>query len=369
MEKNSISRKVFFSNSSKLVAGGIAGMAGINLLVNGQLKAETLKPATAQWPFPYAILDPDEARDKAHYLYWNGKDCASGVFGAFTELLSSAVGEPWTNIPMEIMLFGRGGGAGWGSLCGTLNGAGAIISMVTSKADSTALVNEVWGWYAQKDLPSKEANSFNYTDKRYTNPLKSNLSGSVLCHPSVSQWCLVANKEASSTERKERCARLAGDIAACTTKILNDHYHSTFVSTFHDSQDVSDCMSCHGKNTMTHMECVSCHTFAHNQATVIDDYSIGTSEYTLENAYPNPFNNQTTIEFAIPGNEKVRLEIYDLKGQLVNSLVDSDFMSNGKYQIQWNGENNRGEKVSNGIYFARLTTGNFMKSIKLNFAR
>lgn len=368
MEQKSISRKAFFSDSSKLIAGGIAGIAGINLLVNGQLKAETLKPATTQWPFPYTMLDPEEVRDRAHFLYWNDKDCASGVFGAFVELLSTAIGDPWTNIPIEIMLFGRAGGAGWGSLCGTLNGAGAIISMVTSKADSTALINEVWSWYSSEKLPSDAANAATYTVQNYVGTLPNNISGSVLCHPSVSQWCLVANKQVSSTERKERCARLAGDIAAQTAQVLNDYLYSTFVSTFHESDGVVGCLDCHSKNTMTHMECVSCHTTAHHQTTT--SQLIGSNfGYSLDNAYPNPFNSSTTIQFAIPDKEKVRLEIYDIKGRLVNSLVDSDIMDRGTYKMEWNGTNNRGEKVISGIYLAKLTTGNYMKTVKISFSK
>jgi len=370
MTKKTISRKAFFSDSTKLVAGSIAGIAGINLLVKGQLKAETLKPATTQWPYPYAILDIEEVREKAHFLYWNGKDCASGVFGAFTELLSLAVGEPWTNLPMEIMLFGRGGGVGWGSLCGTLNGAGAIISLVTSKADSTALVNEIWSWYTTEKLPSDAANAAAYTTQNYVGTLPNNISGSVLCHPSVSQWCLVADKKVSDVERKERCARLAGDIAAKTAEVLNDYLHASFVSTFHDTESVTGCMDCHSKNTLTHMECVSCHSTAHHQ-NAVSAQSIGANAvgYSLDNAYPNPFYSSTTIQFAIPDKEKVRLEIYDIKGRLVNSLIDSDYMEKGTYNMEWNGTNNMGEKVVNGTYLAKLTTGNFMKSVKISYSK
>ncbi len=369
MTEKSISRKAFFSNSTKLVAGGIAGFAGINLLVNGQLKAETLKPAVTQWPYPYTILDPEVVRERAHFLYWNGQDCASGVFGAFVQLLADSTGDPWTNIPVEIMLFGRGGGAGWGSLCGTLNGAGAIISMVTSKADSTALINEVWGWYSSEKLPSDVANEKTYNVQNYVGALPSNISGSVLCHPSVSQWCLVADQKVSDVERKERCARLAGDIAAKTAEVLNDYIHSLFVSTFHDTQSVTGCMDCHGKNTMTHMECVTCHSTAHHQTTAANSISAGIVGYSLDNAYPNPFYSTTTIQFSIPDKEKVRLEIYDIKGRLVSSLVDSDFMDKGSYDVEWKGTNNMGQKVENGIYLAKLTTGNFMKTIKISFSK
>lgn len=368
MEKKPISRKAFLSNSTKIIGGGIAGVAGLNLLANGQLKAETVK-TTATWPFPYAILDAEAARDKAHYLFWNGKDCAAGVFGSLISLLTDAIGDPWTNIPQEIMLFGRGGGVGWGSLCGTLNGSAAIISMVTPKADSTDLVNEIWGWYSTEQLPTDAANAATYTVQNYVGPLPQSTSGSVLCHPSVSQWCLVADKEVGSTERKERCGRLAGDIAAKTVEILNEYFQSTFVPTFQNSDGVAGCLTCHNTNTMTHMECVSCHTTAHNQPSLAESMSGGAVGYSLGNAYPNPFNSYTTIQFSIPDKEKVRLEVYDLKGRLVNSLIDSEFMDKGSYKMEWNGTNNQGERVPTGIYIVRLTTGKYMKSIKLNVAK
>ena len=369
MEKTTITRKKFFTNSTKLVIGGVAGVAGINMLVNDQLHAENTETKAAQWPYPYLKLDPEVVRERAHFLYWNDKDCASGVFGAFVQLLAAAPGgEPWTNIPIEIMLFGRAGGAGWGSLCGTLNGAGAIISMVTSKAASTALINEVWSWYSSENLPSVIANAKTYTAKNYVGALPSNISGSVLCHPSVSQWCLVANKKVSDVERKERCARLAGDIAAKTAEVLNDHIQSTFVSTFQDTQSVKGCMECHSTNTLTHMECVSCHTTAHHQSTSAQGFTLGASS-VLNEAYPNPFMSSTNIQFTIPGREKVRLEIYDIKGSLVNSLIDSDFMEAGSYKETWDGTNNMGEALKNGIYLAKLTTGNYMKTIKINYAK
>ena len=369
MEKTTITRKKFFTDSTKLVIGGVAGVAGINMLVNNQLHAENKETVATQWPYPYTMLDPQAVREKAHFLYWNGQDCASGVFGAFVQLLAAVPGgEFWTNIPIEIMLFGRAGGAGWGSLCGTLNGAGAIISLVTSKADSTALINEVWSWYSSEKLPSDAANAKTYVTKNYVGVLAQNISGSVLCHPSVSQWCLAASKKVSDVERKERCARLAGDIAAKTAEVLNNHLQSIFVSTFHDTQSVTGCMDCHKENTMTHMECVSCHTTAHHQSAVAQGFALKSSSI-LNDAYPNPFTSSTNIQFTIPSREKVRLEIYDIKGSLVNSLIDSDFMEAGSYKETWDGTNNRGEALKNGIYLAKLTTGNYMKTIKINYAK
>lgn len=369
-----ISRKDFLSNSSKYAIGAVAGVAGLNMMAGGKLLADT---NSYTWPYPYVAIDPELARIKCHTLYWNGKDCCAGVFGGIVECLKTAIGEPWSSFPIEVMLFGRGGGVSWGSICGALNGAAALISLVVPKDPSTALINEVWGWYTTENLPSDKANSTTYEVKNYEGTLAQNISGSPLCHVSVSQWCMTANKKVSDIERKERCARLAGDIAAKTAEVLNAYFANTFAATFSDPAANATCMACHGSafanNVMTHMECASCHTDEPVHGGIYTGAEIISSDipndYKLENAYPNPFNPSTTIKFSIPKNEKVRLEVFDIQGKLVASLIDSDYLNAGSYESKWNGRNNRGEDVSSGIYIARLTTGNFMKSIKMNLLK
>ena len=87
-------------------------------------------------------------------------------------------------------------------------------------------------------------------------------------------------------------------------------------------------------------------------------------KFELIQNYPNPFNPSTNIQFSLPETGKVRLEVYDMRGRLVSSLIDSETMSAGTFKSNWNGKNNLGEKVASGVYIARLTTGKFMKSIK-----
>jgi len=62
-------------------------------------------------------------------------------------------------------------------------------------------------------------------------------------------------------------------------------------------------------------------------------------------------------------------EIYDIKGKLISSIIDSDDMNIGTYKVTWDGKNNAGVEVTSGVYLAKLTTGNFMKSIRLNFVK
>ncbi len=264
MSEKKITRKDFLRNIGKYSAGAAAGIAGLNALSEDA----SADPVVFAWPYPWADIDPEIARIKAHNLYYAGKDCCSGAFGGVVETLADAMGAPWDTFPIEVMLFGRGGGVGWGATCGTLMGGAAIMSLVTEKAPSGALINELWGWFTTEALPSDAANEAFYETVKIEGALPQSISESPLCHASVSQWCLVANKTVGSTERKERCGRLCGDVAAKTVEILNAHFAETFVGTVSTPRSNAICMDCHGAghdhNVMTNMKCTSCHTDAHS---------------------------------------------------------------------------------------------------------
>jgi hypothetical protein len=78
------------------------------------------------------------------------------------------------------------------------------------------------------------------------------------------------------------------------------------------------------------------------------------TEYALLQNYPNPFNPSTTIKFALPEPSKVTVEIYNLLGQRVNTLV-SEQMGAGYHEVKWNGTTSAGQLVGSGIYFARFS--------------
>ena len=81
------------------------------------------------------------------------------------------------------------------------------------------------------------------------------------------------------------------------------------------------------------------------------------------NNYPNPFNPTTTISFSIPEEAKVKLSIYNVKGQKIRSLLNND-ISAGKHSIVWNGEDSNNKQVSSGIYFYRLYIDGRSESVK-----
>ena len=73
----------------------------------------------------------------------------------------------------------------------------------------------------------------------------------------------------------------------------------------------------------------------------------------LSNAYPNPFNPSTNINYNLSAASDVSLIIYDMKGSLVKTLV-SNFEDAGKHTLIWNGKNDNGAQVSSGMYLVRM---------------
>jgi hypothetical protein len=79
-------------------------------------------------------------------------------------------------------------------------------------------------------------------------------------------------------------------------------------------------------------------------------------EFALSQNYPNPFNPTTEIEFALPVNSRVNLNVFNVLGQKVRTLVNGD-MEAGYKSVVWNGTDNAGASVASGTYFYVLKTG------------
>lgn len=80
------------------------------------------------------------------------------------------------------------------------------------------------------------------------------------------------------------------------------------------------------------------------------------TEFAISN-YPNPFNPSTNISYSIPEASNVKLQIYNMLGQKVVELVNTN-MDAGNYMTQWNGKNQNGQMVNSGIYLSVLETKN-----------
>jgi len=92
------------------------------------------------------------------------------------------------------------------------------------------------------------------------------------------------------------------------------------------------------------------------------------NKYKLYRNYPNPFNCSTTIDYYLPENTVIRLLIYDLKGNKINTLVHK-FQTLGHYQQQWDGTDYTGKNVSSGIYLVAFITDKYQQSNKILFLK
>ncbi len=92
------------------------------------------------------------------------------------------------------------------------------------------------------------------------------------------------------------------------------------------------------------------------------------SKFLLEDNYPNPFNPTTNIKYHIAKAGQVKIDIFNISGQLVKTLVNS-YHTSGDYFVTWDGKNNYGSIISSGTYFYRMTAGNFVDTKKMIFLK
>jgi len=87
------------------------------------------------------------------------------------------------------------------------------------------------------------------------------------------------------------------------------------------------------------------------------------TELTSRN-YPNPFNPETVIEYSLPKAGLTRIYIYNALGQRIRTLLEKE-QEQGVYQVIWNGRDDHGNQVTNGIYFYRIMNSGSMETKKM----
>lgn len=289
-----ISRRDFLTGSGAAI-GGLA--AGSILGVNSAAEA-----ATAAGSFPFfttadlALTNSVDSgwlagktwkqtilyRAVQGYLSLGGC-CIGGWYGISKAYKSFATGTPanvaiWDEVPDFMFKWGQGGGVGWGTVCGALNAATFATGLVVGNAGKRGnIIDNVMSWYETALLPSNanEADftaffpslvsavdgsalagwdAYTYVDSGASSGNASNrsVSGTPLCHGSVSRFCyLNQHQEASggkdSKAKKARCARLTADVALKTAELMAAYYenNSASVGTWVYTNATGDCMDCH----------------------------------------------------------------------------------------------------------------------------
>jgi len=103
-----------------------------------------------------------------------------------------------------------------------------------------------------------------------------------------------------------------------------------------------------------------CSPFTINETTTgITDKNNQPKDFIIYPAYPNPFNNSTIISFKLPEKSQVKINVFNIVGEEVKTLVNSE-MQPGLHKIRWNAD-----EVPSGVYFYAIETKNFVETRKL----
>jgi hypothetical protein len=255
-------RKVLKLTAGAVIAGG-AGMATLATAFKHQplptapRKKIELDKTDTSWK--YTHLDPSTTSQVAYENY-NIGSCMYGVVSSIVSQLGEIIGEPYLSFPVQMMKYGHGGIGGEGTICGTLNGAAAILGLlIDNKKVRDALTADLFSWYENSALPK-----FTPPDAIFNFAPPTSVAKSSLCHVSTARWGKQAGYRIDSDQRKERCRRLTADVASHTVEMLNAYFDNEFMATHHQNEAATNCVACHGSegklgNTSGKMNCTSCH--------------------------------------------------------------------------------------------------------------
>jgi hypothetical protein len=165
-------------------------------------------------------------------------------------------------LPDHMFHHAAAGYGGQGTLCGSLGAGSAIINLVAKDQNMShnAIIADLINWYAAAEFPTARFDGIcKFPGQLSISP------NSPLCHVSVSTWTKAAGTKIGTDERKDRCAKVAGEVAYQTVVRLNAYADGKFAASAPGvSEETAHCLSCHGPNgehnQMGRMVCSSCHT-------------------------------------------------------------------------------------------------------------
>jgi hypothetical protein len=272
-----MSRRKFLAGAGLVL--GAASVSGVALLRDAD--PAVAEGAAVPWPYPLAAADqpdPEVLARRAFEIYMGGQGCCEASWWPFVEFLSGVTGgdTTWATLPKNIFRFGAGGVAGWGTVCGTLNAAAAVVGMVVANsAHRTTLTNGIFQYYAETALPTN--NTWKSHQKALglatdwvplTLPLEnvpSSTANSPLCHSSLVQWTMTTGAANGGPLQKDRCGKACFDVTHKLTQLLNTYFQAITPSATPSpaavplDPAVAACGACHSTYTGAKMACGSCH--------------------------------------------------------------------------------------------------------------
>ncbi len=237
--------------SRRELLGGL-GLAGGGLLLG--LRAG----AAESGAWRYHRLDPEATAALSYRIYPDG-GCMYAMVRSVVGSLAEAHGEPYRSFPFDMMRYGEGGVGGWGSVCGVVNGAAALVGLFyggQEQPEREQVIQAFGEWYQRTALPR-----YLPADPALPGEVAACVAGSVICHLSLGRWAAASGESVYSPAKRERCRRLTADGTAHLVEQLNQLLDPARAAAAESS--AAACLACHGKGARADafgkMDCTPCH--------------------------------------------------------------------------------------------------------------
>lgn len=277
--KREVTRRGFLLNGSAAVGAiGLAAGLGAGSLI------DVRKAHSATLEFPVFKLDVEKVRALGYCEYIANGGCGQGsgralVLGLIDAARNSGVENTgWSMLPPKFTQWGAAGGLKWGGTCGSLTGSLSVLNFATHKGEMlhTKVGSALIEWYTKQSFPFTGWDGVKIDRVAYPkvpNPipdaelLARDIPRSPLCHVSLTSWMKAAHADLETKTKDgrnvktDRCAKVTGDTAAHTAKLINDYLAGTAIPAFAPTKDFENCYTCHteAKNVQGMQNCAPCH--------------------------------------------------------------------------------------------------------------
>ena len=296
------------------------------------------------------------------HFYWSSSCCIHAVdyIGTTSVAISPFTGGPFSfSIPAPIPPGVTINATGTDGLGNTSEVSQPVTYYNTgSGSNSTAnLVDADGKVYGTATFSNATATGNTYIQNPYTPPTL--VSGYAIGNPNDPQIYYNITTNASYTGGVDICLNYdENNIPGPEANLVLLHYDGSMWQNVTTSRDPVNNKIC------GHVTSLSPFVIGAVTTTGVGDTSLPTS-FALHANVPNPFNPTTTISYDVPrGGADVNIAIYDIAGRRVRELVN-EHRTPGNWSVQWNGEDDRGQRVASGVYFYRMRAGSFVETRKM----
>ncbi|GAB1468169.1 hypothetical protein MASR2M64_08770 [Candidatus Cloacimonadota bacterium] len=267
---------------------------------------------------------------------------------------------PLTRVYMYPALLGNVSGIVRDNLNMPIAGVTVKLGALTTQTNADGSYSFLGAAAGEKELSFNKTGYYAYTQNVMVSPIQTQLVDMVLYRQMGSLYAYVVNSSGvpiqGATIQINEQNNLTDENGECRLDLPAGSYTLTVSKIGMLTQNIESLII--AAEHITYQQVMLLNESA------IDDPATPELSNLLINCYPNPFRESTCINYRLKQAGKVNLSIYNIKGQLIRTMLSST-QSPGTYSLNWDGKDTNGRDASNGIYFYRLQAGSFVSSKRL----